>query len=506
MSETSKAPEKWKSEQLRAERKARLARMKSKEGGKKQIKTSNPLTRLIVIAVLIVALLLTGLWAVVRNGVPQRQLTAVTIGTTDIKAVDVNYYYYQQLSNYGLDPTDPESQATLKAASGIEGFKTNADYLKDQAIQALRQDVMLADQAAKNQMTLTAENEALIDTYLTNLQSTAIQEGKTLDNYLISTFGPGMNIQALRRSIERLLLADQYAAEKVDSFTFNEDELQAGYEKAPEEYDSIDYRIFYLAADIKTGATDAEKTKAMEEARKKADEMLSRITDGDSFRQLCIEYAAEADQVTYRTEDASLMEHKLRSAVTITTHKNWLFDAERKSGDKTVLDSTSGYYVILFQDRSRPEYERVNVRHILITADRETATSEQIETAKKKAESILAEYLAGDKTDEAFAALAKANTADSNAEQGGLYEGVYRGQMVKEFENWCFDPSRKIGDTGIVQTDFGFHVMYYAGQSGVDWILNVTNTLKGEAYQEYLAEEAKNYAYSTHAFGYRFVG
>jgi parvulin-like peptidyl-prolyl isomerase len=506
MSETSKAPEKWKSEQLRAERKARLARMKSKEGGKKQIKTTNPLTRLIVIIVLIVALLITGLWAVIRSGMPQRQLTAVTIGTTDIKAVDINYYYYQQLSNYGLDPTDPQSQATLKAASGIEGFKTNADYLKDQAIQALQQDVMLADQAVKNQMTLTAENVALIDTYLTNLQSAATQEGKTLDNYLIATFGPGMNTQALRRSVERLLLADQYTAVKADSFTFTDAELQAGYEKAPEQYDSIDYRVFYLAADIKTGATDAEKTKAMEEARKKADEMLNRITDGASFRQLCIEYAAEADQVKYRTEDVSLNAHKLRNAVTITTHKNWLFDAERKAGDKTVLDSTSGYYVLMFLERRRPEYERVDVRHILITAARATATSEQIETAKKKAESILAEYLAGDKTEDAFAALAKANTADSNAEQGGLYEGVYRGQMVKEFEDWCFGPSRKAGDTGIVQTDFGFHVMYYAGQSGVDWILNVTATLKGEAYQAYLAEEVKNYSYKTNAFGYRFVG
>lgn len=506
MSDTSKAPEKWKSEQLRAERKARLARMKSKEGGKKQIKTTNPLTRLIVIIVLIVALLITGLWAVVRSGIPQRQLTAVTIGTTDIKAVDVNYYYYQQLSNYGLDPADPQSQATLKAASGIEGFKTNADYLKDQAIQALQQDVMLADQAAKNEMTLTAENVALVDTYLTNLQSAATQEGKTLDNYLITTFGPGMNADALRRSVERLLLADQYAAEKADSFTFTEAELQAGYDKAPEQYDSIDYRVFYLAADIKTGATDAEKTKAMEEARKKADDMLSRITDGASFRQLCIEYAAEADQVKYRTSDASLMEHKLRSAVTITTHKNWLFDAARKAGDKTVLDSTSGYYVLLFQDRRRPEYERVNVRHILITADRAKATAEQIETAKKKAESILAEYQAGDKTEDAFAALAKANSADGNAAQGGIYEGVYRGQMVKEFEDWCFAASRKTGDTGIVQTDFGFHVMYYAGQSGVDWILNVTATLKGEAYQAYLAEEVKNYTYSTHAFGFRFVG
>lgn len=506
MSETSKAPEKWKSEQLRAERKARLARMKSKEGGKKQIKTSNPTAKLAVVIVLIVALLITGLWAVIRSGLPQRTLAAATIGSVDVKPVDINYYYFQQLGTYGIDPNTAEGQATLDAASGIEGFKTNADYLKDLAIQALQQDVLLADQAAQNQIALTAENSALIDPYLQNLQSAATQEGKTLDNYLIATFGPGMNAEALRQIIERLLLADQYARTKTDSFTFTDAELQAGYEKAPEQYDTIDYRVFTLKADIKTGATDAEKTKALEEARKTADEMLSRITDGASFRALCIEYAADDELVAYKTKDPSLQEHKLRSAVTITTQKDWLFDPQRKPGDKTVLESSTAYYILLFQDRRRPEYERVNVRHILIAAARDTATAEQLKTAEEKAESILAEYLAGDKTEESFADLAKANTADSNAEQGGLYEGVFRGQMVKEFEDWCFDPARQTGDTGIVQTDFGFHVMYYVSHSGVDWVLNVTATLKAEAYQTWLEQEKKNYPYTTNGFGYRFVG
>ena len=37
----------------------------------------------------------------------------------------------------------------------------------------------------------------------------------------------------------------------------------------------------------------------------------------------------------------------------------------------------------------------------------------------------------------------------SNASSGGLYTDIYRGQMVSEFEDWCFDPSRQAGDTGI---------------------------------------------------------
>ena len=37
--------------------------------------------------------------------------------------------------------------------------------------------------------------------------------------------------------------------------------------------------------------------------------------------------------------------------------------------------------------------------------------------------------------------------------------------MVDAFENWCFDASRATGDTGIVETEYGYHVMYFVGNS-----------------------------------------
>ncbi len=35
--------------------------------------------------------------------------------------------------------------------------------------------------------------------------------------------------------------------------------------------------------------------------------------------------------------------------------------------------------------------------------------------------------------------------------------------MVEEFDAWCFDESRQVGDVGIVKTDLGYHVMYFSG-------------------------------------------
>ena len=37
--------------------------------------------------------------------------------------------------------------------------------------------------------------------------------------------------------------------------------------------------------------------------------------------------------------------------------------------------------------------------------------------------------------------------------------------MVATFNNWCFADGRKAGDTGIVQSQSGYHIMYLDSES-----------------------------------------
>ena len=41
--------------------------------------------------------------------------------------------------------------------------------------------------------------------------------------------------------------------------------------------------------------------------------------------------------------------------------------------------------------------------------------------------------------------------------------------MVPAFNEWIFDPSRNTGDTAIVETEFGFHIMYFVQVSMTEW-------------------------------------
>lgn len=117
----------------------------------------------------------------------------------------------------------------------------------------------------------------------------------------------------------------------------------------------------------------------------------------------------------------------------------------------------------------------VDVRHILVMP--EGATTDNIRTdtfddaaweaSRQKAEELLAQWEQGDKSEESFAELAKANSQDGSASDGGLYTGVSEGQMVEAFNDWCFDDVRQPGDYGIVKTEFGYHLMFFVGSTPV---------------------------------------
>jgi parvulin-like peptidyl-prolyl isomerase len=159
-----------------------------------------------------------------------------------------------------------------------------------------------------------------------------------------------------------------------------------------------------------------------------------------------------------------------------TTHDHK--DGEECTGENDTK-TVNGYYVVRFESENKNETELVNVRHILVSfeggkTDEKTGTVTYTDAeklaAKNTAEALLKSFTEGEATEEAFAALATKNSTDTGSKaNGGLYEKVYPGQMVTNFNDWCFDSARKTGDTGIVETEYGYHVMYFVDKAGVTY-------------------------------------
>ncbi len=130
----------------------------------------------------------------------------------------------------------------------------------------------------------------------------------------------------------------------------------------------------------------------------------------------------------------------------------------------------------------------VDVRHILVQVQGGTAaedgtvtySDEEWKTCEAAAQEILDTWLAGEKTEESFAALATEKTEDPGSQAtGGLYQQVYEGQMVQPFNDWCFDASRQYGDYDLVQTSYGYHVMFFVKSEPV-WTYYAESDWKNE--------------------------
>ncbi|HLL09897.1 MAG TPA: SurA N-terminal domain-containing protein [Rubrivivax sp.] len=106
-----------------------------------------------------------------------------------------------------------------------------------------------------------------------------------------------------------------------------------------------------------------------------------------------------------------------------------------------------------------PEERRAS--HILIKADKDTSADER-NKAKARAEALAVEAR---KNPAGFAELARKNSADGSAAQGGDLDFFGRGAMVKPFEDTAF--ALKPGEvSGVVETEFGYHVIMVTGQRG----------------------------------------
>lgn len=169
-----------------------------------------------------------------------------------------------------------------------------------------------------------------------------------------------------------------------------------------------------------------------------------------------------------------------------------------------------------FFDENASEYEAlgltkdmytVDVRHILImpegadssTIRTETFPQEAWDASKAKAEDILKQWLDGEKTEESFALLANEHSQDGTdtdydgvADSGGLYEGVTTGEMVANFDAWCFDESRQVGDYDIVETEFGYHIMYFCGSDYL-WPVYAESDLRTQLTNQPIADAAAAY-------------
>ena len=464
----------------------------------------------VVMAIILTVAIVVGVKQTFTNqGIMEKNTTAMTIGDHEISNAELNYFFMDAVNNFyssygsyasmfGLDVTQPLNEQVVDEETGLTWADDFLSSAKENAVAVYA----MADAAEAAGYTLPEAELAEIETQMETLELYAAMYGYTDTNaYLKAIYGNGASEKGYLEYNKRSALASSYYNHYSESLVYEDADLRAQEAENFNAYSSYTFHSYYLTTSkyLTGGTTDeegnvtysAEETAAAEAAVKAdADSLLA----GNYASVSELDAAIAALAVNEGASAAStLYDDTLYSSVN-SNYVDWLTSSDRKEGDMGVFANESitadeegnetteinGYYVVYYISSNDNSFPLKNVRHILIapecthdsTEEHEDSadySAEELAAAKASAEEILNTWKSGDATEESFAALANEKSSDGDGTTGGLYEDVYPGQMVTNFENWCFDNGRKTGDTDIVETEYGYHIMYFVGNSEVTY-------------------------------------
>lgn len=123
-----------------------------------------------------------------------------------------------------------------------------------------------------------------------------------------------------------------------------------------------------------------------------------------------------------------------------------------------------------------------------------TCSDASWDACREKAEALLAGWQSSKKaTDAAFADMANKNSDDpGSAIDGGAYRKIRKGQLMPELDSWCFDQSRQPGDTTIIRSDYGYHILYFTGSTDI-WYAEAEEGLISQRQSELISEAKDKY-------------
>ncbi len=396
-----------------------------------------------------------------QNGFFRRR--SVSMETANFKVTDqmMCYYIYSlfegYVSQYG-EAAGLSTDVSLKKQY-VDTDYSWFDYSSDRAQANLNQILLFAEKAKEQGVSISEESRQSIDNYLQSADITAYQT-------LFSC-----TKEDLRQALELSALASTMHAKLVEEMEIDDDDIAAYYHENEKYFKKIDYKViafpygedgWFESAEMAKGLADRlAKAKTAEEYDEEVTDILDSLgaSDVDISNQL-----SSANRSDYYIDGNQFFE--------------WAYAQGRKTLETYVQQVGNAYYVYqLLSLPARNESRLVDVRHILLT----TKTYGSETAAKAKAEELLEKWEQGAATEDSFGTLAASYTEDTGSkESGGLYTDVAQGDMVKEFDAWCFDAARKKGDTDIVKTSYGYHIMYFVEAGQQQWEISAHNAILSE--------------------------
>lgn len=422
--------------------------------------------------------------------------TYVVVNGEAVNKVEFDYQYNLTKNNYitqygsyltyfGLDTS--KDLSTQMYSDTL----TWQDYFEQNAVESLKQNKALMAEAKAAGFTYDTTDE--YNTFKETIKTSAASAGISEKEYVRSIYGSYATMGRIEEYVKNDMVMNAYYQKLQEDNAPSDDEIQSYYEENKATYDSVDYRLTTIEAELPTEPT--ELADPVEETAATTDTTATdgtAATDATASDSTDTAYQPSDAEIAKAMEDAKVLaddaektvakdgeahENEKKSSVNYLI-SDWLFDDARKAGDTTVItnDNSHCYYAVAFEKRYLDETPSADVRVIIPTED-------------KTGEEILEEWKSGAATEDSFAELCKKYTQDTSAvENGGLFEQVTKTGMTEELSNWIFDNSRQAGDTVAITVSDTAYVLYYIGQDQPEWKINIKNTLVSDTMSQHMQD------------------
>lgn len=452
---------------------------------------------IVLSVVLALTLIVVGSFAIhnaVKNtGNYLRKNISLKSGDYKIDNTMLNYYFKNACYNFVQSEefnNEFDLSMDLKEQYTNDGQSWH-DYFMDIAVSRAKQSLLFAQEAESQGITLSDEDYTEINATLDEINPDNIQQGVKRSD--------------LQKCLELNKLADKYYQTKYSKVNLTDKKLQEFVNSHPEQFETVSYRSFsFNYEDMNKKFEGMPKAEAKEYAEdlaacKNEQEFLEFVTDyfiktNEGWTELDaeaeLEYTLSVDVARTDVEDQQLCE--------------WLFDKDTKQFDTRLIDDVEhacfNIQMVVKQSGIDNSY-LPTVRHILLT----DAVYETDKETKKKAQNVLNQFLDGKQTEDEFSALVEKYSEDTGSvRNGGLYSNIEKGAMVEEFEEWCFDKNRKTGDTGIVKTEYGYHIMYFVNKQ-INWYSSAEEAYYTEWHDNLVAELEEKYPITEYPENYKQI-
>lgn len=419
--------------------------------------------------------------------------TYVTVNGEQINRVEFDYYYQtarneymstngMYLSYFGLDLSGDLSRQMYSETL------TWKDYFEEVAVQNIaRNKGMLKEARAEGFTYDTGEDYR---EYEEMLEQAASENGYTVKDYVKELYGVYATPSRIKPYIEEALYVAAYYDKVAEGVAPAMEEIESYYAENKASYDSVDYYMETVDAQLPTEPTElADPVEEPEEGEEENGGDDGESGEEQTYQPSEAEIAAamekakeEADKAVKTIRKGELHEGARRTAINSNV-RDWLYDEARKEGDTNVIEDAANhrYYVVCFMDRYLEETPSADL-HIAMTD-------------KGNGQALMDEWKGGEATEETFAELCdKYNDASVMSARGGLVEGALPSSVPDELKEWMTDEARQKGDTVVIspETEEYDYVVYYAGPNDAEWAMSIRNTLINEKMSEYLEEKTQD--------------